>query len=64
MVASFFTPESIHAMRPHIQRVVDYFLEEMIKGGCSKPVDLVEKFALPIPSRVSTSMENWKVQSS
>lgn len=53
MVAPFFTPEHIEAMRPQIQKTVNYFLEEMIKGGCKEPVDLVEKFALPIPSRVS-----------
>lgn len=53
MVAPFFTREHVDAMRPQIQKIVDFFLGEMIKEGCEKPVDLVEKFSLPIPSRVS-----------
>ncbi|EEP81477.1 cytochrome P450 55A2 [Uncinocarpus reesii 1704] len=50
MVTSFFTPEYTESIKPQIQKTVDRYLEEMIKGGCEKPVDLVEKFALPIPS--------------
>jgi hypothetical protein len=60
MVASFFTPEHINSMRPQIQNTVDFFLKEMIKAGCEKPVDLVEKFSLLIPSRVSLSSSNYQ----
>lgn len=52
MVTKFFSPERIESMKPRIKETVNYYLEEMIKGGCEKPVDLVEKFALPIPSRI------------
>ncbi|QSS55252.1 cytochrome P450 [Histoplasma capsulatum var. duboisii H88] len=52
MVASLFTRESSETMRPHIQATADALLDEMIKQGCEKPVDLVEKFALPLPSYI------------
>ncbi|KAI1980386.1 hypothetical protein LOZ51_002127 [Ophidiomyces ophidiicola] len=52
MVTSFFTPEHIESMKPQIQRTVDHYLEEMIRKGCEKPVDLVEQFSLPIPSKI------------
>lgn len=52
MVESLFTKEHINSMRPQIQKTVDSLLDEMIKTGGSEPVDLVEKFALPVPSYV------------
>ncbi|QSS65504.1 cytochrome P450 [Histoplasma capsulatum] len=52
MVASLFTRESSETMRPHIQATADALLDEIIKQGCEKPVDLVEKFALPLPSYI------------
>jgi fungal nitric oxide reductase len=54
MVESFFTHERVDAMRPQIQKIVEFFLDEMTKEGCEKSVDLVEKFSLPIPSSVSS----------
>lgn len=56
MATPFFTIEHIEAMRPEIQRVVDFFLDKMVKDGCTKPVDLVEKFSLPIPSYVGNQL--------
>jgi len=53
MVEGLFTKEHIDSQRPHIRKVVVDQLDEMIKKGCNKPVDLVEAFALPIPSYVS-----------
>ncbi|KAK0771990.1 hypothetical protein LTR02_016439 [Friedmanniomyces endolithicus] len=50
MVAQAFTKEHIESKRPEIQATVNRCLDEMIKGGCKEPVDLVEKFALPVPS--------------
>ena len=52
MVAQAFTKEHIESKRPEIQATVNGCLDEMIKGGCKEPVDLVEKFALPVPSEV------------
>lgn len=52
MVAQAFTKEHIESKRPEIQATVNRYLDEMIKGGCKEPVDLVEKFALPVPSEV------------
>jgi nitric oxide reductase len=52
MVESLFTKAHIDSMRPQIQNTVDSLLDEMIKKGGSEPVDLVEKFALPVPSYV------------
>lgn len=52
MVAQAFTKEHVESMRPEIQATVNRCLNEMVMGGCEKPVDLVEKFALPVPSEV------------
>ncbi|KAK5020560.1 hypothetical protein LTR60_000405 [Cryomyces antarcticus] len=50
MVEPFFSREHIDSMRPHIQSTVDSLLDAMIKAGGEKPVDLVEKFSLLVPS--------------
>lgn len=55
MVEPLFTREHIDAMRPHIQKTVDSLLDNIIQEGGDKPIDLVEKFALPVPSYVSSS---------
>jgi fungal nitric oxide reductase len=52
MVAPLFTKEHIDSMRPHIQKTVDSLLDTMIKAGGDKPVDFVDKFALPVPSYI------------
>jgi hypothetical protein len=53
MVESLFTKEHIDSTRPRIQQTVDALLDTLIKEGGSKPFDIVEKFALPVPSYVS-----------
>ncbi len=55
MVEPLFTKEHIDGLRPHIQQTVDSLLDAMIKEGGEKPVDIVEKFALPVASYVSCS---------
>jgi cytochrome P450 len=55
MVEPFFSQEHINAMRPHIQKTVDSLLDTMLKEGGEKPFDIVDKFALPVPSYVSPS---------
>lgn len=53
MVESFFSHQHVQSQRPYIQKTVDKLLDAMIAKGCEKPVDLVESFALPVPSYVS-----------
>jgi len=55
MVEPFFGNEHVRTLHPYIQRTVDDLLDDMLAKGCSKPVDLIEKFALPVPSYVSYS---------
>ncbi|CZR53193.1 related to Cytochrome P450 55A1 [Phialocephala subalpina] len=50
MVESLFTKEHIDSMRPQIQKTVGSLLDVIIKEGGSQPVDLGEKFTIPIPS--------------
>lgn len=50
MVTAPFTARRVEAMRPHIQRVVDGLIDEMVAGP--RPIDLVESFALAVPSLV------------
>jgi len=55
MVEPLFTKEHIDGLRPHIQQTVNSLLDAMIREGGEKPVDIVEKFALPVASYVSCS---------
>ena len=50
MVTAPFAIKRIAAMRPAIQQIVDRLIDELLAGP--KPVDLVEAFALPVPSLV------------
>ncbi|WP_439379585.1 cytochrome P450 [Amycolatopsis lexingtonensis] len=50
MVTAPFTIRRVAAMRPAVQKIVDDLIDELLAGP--KPVDLVEVFALPVPSLV------------
>lgn len=52
MVEPTFSKESVDKMRPRIQKTVDDLLDAMLKAGGTEPVDLVENFALPVPSYI------------
>lgn len=57
MIEDLFTRKSIAAMRPEIQRIVDDVLDDIVRKGCTQgPVDLVEDFATPIPTRIVYGM--------
>ena len=45
-----FTVKRINALEPEIQRIVDESIDELLAAG--EPADLVERIALPVPSRV------------
>jgi cytochrome P450 len=45
-----FTVKRVEAMRPRVQQIVDEQLDRML--AAPQPVDLVEEFALPVPSLV------------
>jgi nitric oxide reductase len=54
MVEPIFTPEAVKNLQPYIQKTVDGLLDELKSKGCADgPVDLVQEFALPVPSYVS-----------
>jgi hypothetical protein len=50
MVTAPFTIKRVEAMRPAIQQIVDDLIDQMLAGPT--PVDLVQAFALPVPSLV------------
>ncbi|MEU6036715.1 cytochrome P450 [Actinomadura sp. NPDC047616] len=50
MVTAPFAIRRVRAMRPAIQEIVDGLIDDMLAGP--KPADLVEAFALPVPSLV------------
>jgi cytochrome P450 len=50
MVTAPFTIRRTAAMRPAVQKIVDEQIDRVLAGP--KPVDLVEAFALPVPSLV------------
>ncbi len=53
MVEPLFTPEAVKKLQPYIQKTVHDLLDAIKNKGCGNgPVDLVEEFALPLPSYV------------
>lgn len=50
MVTAPFAIKRVEAMRPAVQKIVDDLIDVMLAGPT--PVDLVEAFALPVPSLV------------
>ncbi|WP_427884984.1 cytochrome P450 [Kribbella sp. GL6] len=50
MVTAPFMIKRIEAMRPGVQKIVDGLIDDLLAGP--NPVDLVEAFALPVPSLV------------
>ncbi len=50
MVTAPFAIKRVEALRPAVQRIVDDLIDDMLAGP--RPVDLVEAFALPVPSLV------------
>jgi cytochrome P450 len=50
MVMGTFAIRRVEALRPSIQRIVDDRIDALLAGP--RPVDLVEAFALPVPSLV------------
>jgi cytochrome P450 len=50
MVTAPFMIKRIEAMRPGVQKIVDGLIDDVLAGP--RPVDLVEAFALPVPSLV------------
>ncbi|MFJ9818548.1 cytochrome P450 [Streptomyces sp. NPDC101151] len=50
MVTAAFSIKHVEALRPVVQRIVDGSIDAMLAGP--KPADLVQAFALPVPSLV------------
>ncbi|MFE9452056.1 cytochrome P450 [Streptomyces sp. NPDC006739] len=50
MVTAPFAVKRVEALRPAVQKIVDDLIDDMLAGP--GPVDLVEAFALPVPSLV------------
>lgn len=50
MVTGTFAIRRVEALRPSIQRIVDELIDALLAGP--RPVDLVQAFALPVPSLV------------
>ncbi|WP_406010779.1 cytochrome P450 [Streptomyces sp. NBC_00637] len=50
MVTAPFAIKKIEALRPAVQRIVDDLIDDLLAGP--RPADLVERFALPLPSLV------------
>ncbi len=53
LVSKSFTPHVVDAMRPHIQQLVDGFLDAVQNKG---KIDLIRDFAFPLPATVITEM--------
>ncbi|GLY85514.1 cytochrome P450 [Actinoallomurus iriomotensis] len=50
MVTAPFAIKRVRALRPAVQKIVDGLIDDLLAGP--KPADLVEAFALPVPSLV------------
>jgi cytochrome P450 len=54
MVTAPFSIKRVEALRPAIQKIVDALIDDMLAGPT--PVDLVQAFALPVPSLVISEL--------
>lgn len=54
MVTAPFAIKRVEALRPAIQRIVDTLIDQMLAGP--NPIDLVQAFALPVPSLVISEL--------
>ncbi|MFF7656354.1 cytochrome P450 [Streptomyces sp. NPDC007983] len=54
MVTAPFAVKRVEAMRPAVQRIVDDLIDDLLAGP--NPTDLVEAFALPVPSLVISEL--------
>jgi cytochrome P450 len=54
MVTSAFTIKRMTALRPVVQQIADSLVDDLLAGP--NPVDLVEAFALPLPSLVISAL--------
>ncbi|MFC9427654.1 cytochrome P450 [Streptomyces sp. NPDC056987] len=54
MVTAPFAVKRVEAMRPAVQKIVDELIDDMLAGPAR--VDLVEAFALPVPSLVISEL--------
>lgn len=54
MVTGAFAIKKVEALREPTQRIVDHWIDEMLAGP--QPADLVEAFALPVPSLVISEL--------
>ncbi|KAL2278191.1 hypothetical protein FJTKL_14610 [Diaporthe vaccinii] len=52
MVGPLFVADHVETMKPYIQKTVDQLLDQMVARGCQEPIDLIENFALPVPSYI------------
>ena len=52
LVSSAFSPRRIEALRPRIQAIVDELLDGIAAEGAESRVDLVSRFAFPLPFTV------------
>ena len=52
LVSSAFSPRRIEALRPRIQAIVDELLDGIAAEGADSRVDLVSRFAFPLPFTV------------
>jgi cytochrome P450 len=54
MVTGPFAVKRVEALRPAVQKIVDGLIDDMLAGP--KPVDLVQAFAIPLPSLVISEL--------
>jgi cytochrome P450 len=52
LVASAFTLRRVEALRPRVQSIIDELLDGIASEGADRPVDLVARFAFPLPFTV------------
>ncbi|RGP78397.1 cytochrome p450 55a3 [Fusarium longipes] len=52
MVESFFSQDYVDKLKPYIRDTVKRLLKNIAHDKCKEPVDLIEKFALPVLSYI------------
>lgn len=52
LLTGYFTVRRMRALAEQVTRIADELLQDMIDAGASRPTDLVEAYARPLPARV------------
>lgn len=66
LLSKAFTPRSLQSWKPRIQSVVDQLVQDIAAEDLTNPIDIMEKFAVPLPVTIIADLlgvpnEDWSM---